>query len=112
MTKDEVEKQKSLALAELAGWRITIDRTLPDKLKTMINTGGPEWFQLCLYSESHCGLAQFAAILLTFPEVMELFKCVNEMTGEFSIAPNQANILDEILRMYGLWQEEWSRYGK
>jgi len=106
MTKDEIEKQKSLALAKLMGWNPSYSSD-GRFISCMPPWCGGE--TLCPYTKTQQGLTQFAAIFLKDPEVMELFRCVNEMTGAFSIKPTQANILDEILRMYKLWQEEWSR---
>ena len=53
------------------------------------------------------GRAQFAAILLRFPKVMERFVEAYEVEYEaieieiINEQPTQANILDEILRMNG-----------
>jgi len=92
------EQEKSLKLAELcpdiwAFWK-------PEK----------DWNP---YSESINGLAQFAAILLKFPEVMCSLVPITYFDADEDErkslrktmnynGPTQANILDEILRMNGV----------
>jgi len=69
---------------------------------------------LRVYDDVEEGLAQFAAILLKFPEVMACqFRLVSLSSGSYfsrdvTVKPTQANILDEILRMNNKWKEEWN----
>lgn len=110
-------KDKSLALAELMGW----ERTSPDHEGICTCDMGNVYNNLCCpYTLSITGLAQFAAILLKFPEVMAGFdmhvwqhsddKTTCCMCGTAYVKgesiycklPTQANILDEILRMNGV----------
>jgi len=119
MTKSEIEKQKSLALAEL----MDIPFVIPcesDEYVTFKPTSDHiqrefgEDVQYKPYSDDEEGYAQFAAILLKFPEVMACqFRLVSLSSGSYfsrdvTVKPTQANILDEILRMKGKWQEEWN----
>ena len=53
------------------------------------------------YSDGTIGRAQFAGILLRFPEVMDEILNHPEKGKRFTIDPTQANILDAILRMNG-----------
>ena len=92
------EQEKSLKLSELMGWRL-----YENEGKFFTHDMGC----LCPYNElpRGSGRAQFAAILLRFPEVMARFVGVK---NEYEITmlpwnePTQANILDEILRMNGV----------
>jgi len=76
------EKEKSLELAKLMGWREKINP----------------------YGKG--GLAQFAAILLKFPEVFEYAEGGGYLKptehGGCDMAPTQENILDEILKINGV----------
>ena len=114
MTKSEIEKQKSLALAELSGWNPS------SSSDGIFISCMPPWSggeTLCPYVKSQQGYAQFAAILLKFPEVVPRM-CKNKwhkqgMQNVSRIELRDANptkeiILDEILRMKGKWQEEWN----
>ena len=120
MTKSEIEKQKSLALAEL----MDIPFVIPcesDEYVTFKPTSDHiqrefgEDVKYKPYASDEEGLAQFAAILLKFPEVMLLFDQDSrlDVKKQFSIYyrdgnPEQSEILNEILRMKGKWQEEWN----
>jgi len=98
------EQEKSLELAEVMGWERS-------------ELGGVSFWEgenidlyhttLCPYSSCNAGKAQFAAILLRFPEVMERFTEAGSMLDDATMMrngmkPTQANILDEILRMNGI----------
>jgi len=94
-------QEKSLKLAELMGWK--------PKWNNMACEGVPKIFDygfLEPYASGNNGRAQFAAILLKFPEVMgrhDLYMW-NHPNGAAigATEPTQANILDEILRMNGV----------
>jgi len=105
------ELEKSLKLAELMGWEVSeigwiiIHPTWQDY---ELNEGYSGEF-LHPYKKSMEGLAQFAAILLKFPEFIgdisskyactcKAEDCPKWMDG---YRPTQSNILDEILRMNG-----------
>ena len=98
-------QEKSLELARLMGWELS-NRLLKDRAAIMnwhIARYGGHILQP--YKHNDDGLAQFAAILLKFPEVMNKCDCdgyweFNPSTG--GMEPTQANILDEILRMNGV----------
>ena len=90
------EQEKSLELAELMGWKlVTIfgdaDWHIVREPAFLNNDKFPV---LEPYAYDADGLAQFAAILLKFPEVFEDFM--------YEFIPTQSNILDEILRMNGV----------
>lgn len=101
-------EEKSLALAELMGWKISVfDREAP-----YVDTPFRNYSDLAMYEDSERGLAQFAAILLKFPEVMELSFSYYEDEGWLEYddnekawvhydKPTQSTILDEILRING-----------
>lgn len=92
------EKEKSLGLARLMGI-VTEDRGLLCVQGTFAGdqyNGMPEIWQP--YAQNKNGLAQFAAILLRFPDVMHRFGCCEAHDFD-EIAATQTNILDEILRM-------------
>ena len=105
------EHEKSLKLADLMGWKIR-DDCLSHRGYHLIETKSYNWLHhsyLSPYSDSEESLAQFAAILLKFPEVMIRF--VDDATsGEGTFGkeyygydkPTQANILNEILVMNGV----------
>jgi len=86
------EQGKSLALAKLMGW-----------------TGGDNMGQAHLqpYDNSIIGLAQFAAILLKFPEVLSQYDCKvlhnprNTMWKD-GVKPSQESMLDTILEINGI----------
>jgi len=107
------EQEKSLKLAELAEWE--------EADATNIWTGEDLWninshyCPLEPYQNTRDGLAQFAAILLKFPEVMgsvtfnratnkrtylTTTQDGNRITGSADVT--QANLLDEILAMHGV----------
>jgi len=108
----DIETQKSLALAELMGWEQA--ETCPH---VWFMGNGLGQMHLHPYSKSYSGLAQFAAILLKFPRVFCRFT-EGDLDGFTSLLfddgyhdklePTQANVLDEILKMQGKWQEEWN----
>jgi len=90
------EQEKSLKLAELMGWSIF-------EGKRFLHTGE----ELEPYADTRSGLAQFAAILLKFPEAMTSYgmKCDGSVylcDSPDDCPPTQTNILDEILRMNGV----------
>jgi len=112
------EREKSLKLAKLMGWRVD-----KDGCAYLFDSG----FQpVNPYDTGAFGLSQFAAILLRFPDVMQRFIVEEEFDGLNDVmqwlrvrqdvtcrrgeyidvkrmlgAPTQADILDEILRMSG-----------
>ena len=98
------EQEKSIKLAELMGWErkpnpysngaYADEDYVWDVDVRLINGVYP-------YASHEFGLAQFAAILLKFPEVMIRFMWGGEH-GKYFINPTQSNILDEILRMNGV----------
>jgi len=107
------EQEKSLKLAELMGWKVEPDQYNKPLVFSGIKSKvlyGTYYEELCMYSDEEEGLAQFAAILLKFPEVM--LRIVHRTTvssirreslhEDFLVNPTQANILDEILRMNGI----------
>ncbi len=105
------ETEKSLALAELMGWHVGAKMPAGDyhvHIQTMRTyTDRERW--LMPYREGHIdGLAQFATILLRFGT--EIFNSGEFLGDEYGYLkePTQANILDEILRMKGKWQEAWN----
>ena len=116
MTKYEIEKQKSLALAGLVGWELQNSRLLPSQPPCIYhNAGAVECLMLDPYNDTdRNGLAQFAAILLKFPEAMACqfsTVCLSDgsmLTRNTPVKPTQANILDEILKLNNKWQEEWN----
>ena len=95
------EYEKSLKLAKLMGLSYNII-DCKDGYMTIeptcdhIRRESGDVVQYTPYESDEEGLAQFAAILLKFPEVMEFS---TEWTYN---KPTQANILDEILRMNGV----------
>lgn len=106
------EQEKSLALAKLMGWRTQgCICWLPYEVKAAYRPYGSEsnTAEVQPYKDNEVGLAQFAAILLKFPEVMHELSGYDDHpehggVGEnfFNEPPTQANILDEILRMNGV----------
>jgi len=116
------EQEKSLKLAELMGWDLKLLKNFVrqenDELKSYhICTSQVdgcdmwEYVKFNPYSSSVEGLAQFAAILLKFPEVIfSLVEVTSIVTGRdmghenrwYYYDFNQSNILDEILRMNGV----------
>jgi len=106
MTNDE----KSLKIAELMGWKgYYTDFTRHDFIWDCNPDFDCTQYKLEPYEKSEEGLAQFAAILLKFSDIMQRFGRLNgvwhirckkhEITER---EPTQANILDEILRMNGV----------
>lgn len=102
-------QEKSLALAVLMGWEL-------------VSTQGNHWINNWGYTASHSvdcyldpynNLAQFAAILLKFPEVMgrRVAHPTIDPDRGMSVSlwtivePTQENILDEIIKMNGKWIE-------
>lgn len=104
-------QEKSLKLAELMGWTIQ-DCAFGKMIKVFNEQGGFHRIDLCPYDDKEFGMgsAQFAAILLKFPEVMDqannygfadgMLICCSKHESYYE--PTQANILDEILRMNGV----------
>jgi len=119
----DIETQKSLALAELMGWEINNAANASEPVSVCTDyavstiDSQPTSYWLQPYEHTAVGLAQFAAILLKFPRVFCRFT-----QGDFDgftsllfddgyhdkLEPTQANVLDEILKMQGKWQEEWN----
>jgi hypothetical protein len=105
------EEQKSLKLAELMKWFIFESQHGDYRIQKTGDVLRTETLEpYC--KDSNTGLAQFAAILLKFPEMMEEycqgikghgFMRWSESDKDFVwLPPTQANILDEILRMNGV----------
>jgi len=101
------KKGKSLLLAKLMKWKLFKDIMIDDPK-------APGYGQrLQPYLDTTAGLAQFAAILLAFPEVMTttVTRIVHGEEEEIckwdleAYKPTQANLLDEIVRMNGLLKE-------
>ena len=105
------EQEKSLALAKLMGWKVEQKEFFND-VDCCYRKGC--WEVLCPYKGTTVGSAQFAAILLAFPEVMapliNMYRALivsqyNEQgspTFRFKRKPTQRDVLDEILRMKGV----------
>ena len=94
-------QDKSKKLAELMGWE-----RIWSSVREEYHVNG-SYMELVMYDSDNDGLAQFAAILLKFPEVFE--DCIGggfiletSHEGAGYLQPTQANILDEILRMNGI----------
>ena len=89
-------QDKSLALAYLMGWAKDDDKGIPwYTSKLNIGTIAP-------YEDDRDGLAQFAAILLKFSEVMsEIHKNCEALENNITYV-DQEYILDCILRMNGV----------
>lgn len=108
------EHEKSLKLAELMGWKVeTVEEWHWPQFISVVPYGCSSTNSLRPYDESPDGRAQFAAILLRFPEVFESFveqsvEGTNidgtEQCADFwpNGEPTQANLLDAILRMNGI----------
>jgi hypothetical protein len=110
------EQEKSLKLAELMGWRLRqrdcsdhySTRGIASNYKyTVLFPGVRMCPDLQPYEGNQHGLAQFAAILLKFPEAMTSYgmKCDGSVylcDSPDDCPPTQSNILDEILRMNGV----------
>ena len=103
------EKEKSLKLAELMGWKLVTIFGDADwnivREPALLNND--EFPVLEPYVYGADGLAQFAAILLKFPDVMTFVSYEADTTlkmynGLELKEPTQSNILDEILRMNGV----------
>ena len=102
------EHKKSLKLAELMEWEVKY-LNIYDESEAFVFTAIPErgsrakyFTGLNPYNATDVGLAQFAAILLKFPEVFpERLESYVGFEGWFK-KPTQANILDEILAMSGV----------
>jgi len=93
------EQDKSIALAKLMGWDVHIyDTQIHFKGVGIDGVLQP-------YDEREYGRAQFATLLLTFPDVLLVFQLAKEGgvgEWEYLLKPTQENILDEILRMNGV----------
>jgi len=119
MTKDEREKQKALALAKLVKFKLNgfplwiTGRELRMQQSTARAFDCDPIFNPYADTDRN-GLAQFAAILLKFPEAMACqfsTVCLSDgsmLTRNTPVKPTQANILDEILKLNSKWQEEWN----
>jgi len=96
------EEEKSLELSKLMGWECS------EMHKLFYIESDDEFTDciLCPYEGCYNGLAQFAAILLKFPEVFEYAEGGGYLKptehGGCDIAPTQENILDEILKINGV----------
>jgi len=97
-------KEKSRMLAELMGWN---PYGIHDNAYYMVSFMG-NIVRAEPYLGTKKGLAQFAAILLKFPEVMMEWSYIHtdgigwiDGADKSCGKPTQANILDEILRMEG-----------
>jgi len=87
------EKEKSLELSKLMGWRVHV-------YDTHVNfDGGVIDGVLQPYEKNKSGLAQFGAILLQFTEVFDEFDG-GRYAWEYK--PTQESILDEILLLNGV----------
>jgi len=96
------EKEKSLKLAELMGWKLHLGTDYEYWSGMDKDLGGIGNYH-CQSLDPYTSLAQFAAILLKFPEVMDRSTHPEIMGGTgLPFEPTQANILDEILRMKGV----------
>jgi len=105
------EQEKSLKLAALMGWKLQ-DGTDFEYWSGMSKDLGWISNYHCQRLDPYTDLAQFAAILLKFPEVMHKITrhtgSYNSnmkflgVQGRFIVEPTQANILNEILVMNGV----------
>jgi len=99
------EHAKSLKLAELMGWSRTDNRHAGEMIETKWHCGTNIYCDIYPYEPHLFGRAQFADILLEFPQVMDSAEW-NFDGGDRGLkdygAKNQTNILDEILRMNGV----------
>jgi len=97
------EQEKSLKLAELMGWDVGND-SQTGRLVVTIRHGMSGWFLEPYAGDTTGGLAQFAAILLKFPEVMKRIYWYDDAIQHCvdTIPPTQTNILDEVLAMHGV----------
>jgi len=91
------EKEKSLELSKLMGWRVHV-------YDTHVNfEGGVIDGVLQPYEKNKSGLAQFGVILLNNIEVFEYASAGGFIQYKDGyIKPTQENILDEILLMNGV----------
>ena len=105
------EQEKSLALAKLMGWELS-------ELYIIQNPECPVFHQyLEPYNDSTIGYAQFAAILLKYPEVMTEVCVAHYDLSIHLFEPEedgrnwQGFILDEVLRMKGVkvWVSNYSK---
>ena len=104
------EHKKSLKLAEMMGWGVIYTNGYP-KVDPAFNSDFAGYLYLQPYESDTDGLAQFAAILLKFREVIPRI-CRNKWHKQGmqnvcrielrDVEPTQANILDEILVMNGV----------
>ena len=94
------EREKSLELAELMGWKVYWEDNGAESVP-VLKMGNR---QIAGTLNTYNNLAQFAAILLKYPEVLvrpRFIGCLNnkELAYPDYNKPTQENILDEILRM-------------
>jgi len=92
------EQEKSLKLAELMGWEVGPDGKGNVVFYEVEDFGGCG-SRLQPYAHYEDGLAQFAAILLKFPDVMQ---GIDYEWHAYPAEARQRVILDEILRMNGV----------
>ena len=98
------EYEKSLKLAELMGWKLHLGTDYEYWSGMAKDLGGISNYD-CQSLHPYTNLAQFAAILLKFPEGVSHYSCrcgAADCTGWLGARPTQANILDEILRFNGV----------
>jgi len=100
---------KSSALAKVMGWDLsTYGTKLPEHMREeRIQVAPFDDMVLDPYSTEPNGLAQFAAISLKFPEVLNMYSCKVTNNPRSPIwkdgnKPTQENMLDEILKMNGI----------
>jgi len=104
------EHEKSLKLAELMGWRKyphspDMKRGLSYSVRGVDGMPSASIVELEPYAATPIGRVQFAAILLRFPEVFELFMETSLVIPHVKLRleqPRQAAILDAILKMNGV----------
>ena len=116
------EREKSLALANLMGWKIkksSCGVLLVNWEDSIFGRSNPDI--LCPYAANVIGRVQFAVILLKFPNVITEFVCTELHTHRNATSPEryekyggmfqgfivaekpftQKSVLDEILRLNG-----------
>jgi len=130
LPSDASEREKSVAIAKLMKWK-TYTLHHVTRIRTEEGNSIFDARVLCPYKDSVNGLAQFAAILLKFPEVIARFctsvaihgkihhmqmtwpqlakmrEGIEDITKHpFYIEFTQANFLDELLRTKGLMEKD------
>ena len=97
MTENEAEKQKSLALAELMGWKVKMG-SLSSEGHPLIECDSYNFIYhsyLSPYKHTAYSMAQFATILL-------------KALKEDGLLNPQKSILDSMLKDGGEWKGEWN----